>query len=112
MSSMEAILTGSQSLQALLEQCVEGLNDTERAKVIEEFVNKFTEQALEYYQSAVKKEENWKRLKHLALEDTELSDVQQPEPVDQIRARLLTCLDHLSKYASSDSITNLQRLLQ
>ena len=111
MSSMDAILNGNELLDPLINQCVIGLEDNERESVLREFSAKFTERAKEYLQMAVKREENWKRLKQMALEDNDLSDVQQPEPVDHIKQRIQCAVEQLSKHSTSECVNELKQSL-
>jgi hypothetical protein len=98
MLSVDAILSGSQDISHLLNQCVVGLPDSERQKVLQEFTTKYIERAREYYSLSVRRMENWNRLKQLSPEETEMSDIQQPEPVEKVCGRIATSLDRLQEY--------------
>lgn len=109
---MEDILNGSTSLHELVDKCVLGLEKEQRGKVLQEFSVKFTERAKEYLLMAAKREENWTRLEQMALEDGDLTDVERPEPVSDIKTRIIMALNDLEKHTYGDCIIELKTLCQ
>lgn len=112
MSGMDDILIGRQDLRIILQQCMHGLFEAERERVLQEFAIKFIEKMKEHLSKAMLQEENWKRLEKLSIEDSDMAGLERPEPLELVKRRLSEGLETLKEYVvPNDAMSSLEKLI-